>query len=97
MKKINRESSEMKIRLSSAGLALALAASIGLWACQSKEVTSAKVYIQQGDWNKAIEQLQIAVQTYPNDPEAHYLLGRGYAEKGMYKERAVRSISGDFR
>jgi len=50
-------------------------------ACQTKEVTSAKVYIQQDNWDKAIEQLDIAVSMYPNDAEAHFLLGQGMAEK----------------
>lgn len=53
--------------------------------CQSKEVTSAKVYIQQDDWDKAIEQLELAVQAFPNDAEAHMLLGRGYGKKGQFK------------
>jgi len=52
--------------------------------CQSKEVTSAKVYIQQDDWPKAVEQLEQAVALYPNDAEAHYLLGEGYAWKGEW-------------
>ena len=50
-------------------------------ACQTKEVTSAKVYIQQDDWDKAIEQLEMAVSMYPNDVEAHYLLGEGMSQK----------------
>ena len=50
--------------------------------CQSKQVTSAKVYMQQEKWDKAIEQLELAVQLYPNDAEAHYLLGKGYAVRG---------------
>ncbi len=50
-------------------------------ACQTKEVTSAKVYIQQDNWDKAIEQLEMAVELYPNDAEAHYLLGEGMAQK----------------
>lgn len=50
-------------------------------ACQTKEVTSAKVYIQQDNWDKAIEQLEMAVQMYPSDAEAHYLLGEGMAVK----------------
>ena len=52
--------------------------------CQTKEVTSAKVYIQQDDWDKAIEQLELAVKAYPNDPEAHYLLGEGYSMKRWF-------------
>lgn len=57
-----------------------------LFGCQSKEVTSAKVYIQQNDWDKAIEQLEQAVKLYPSDPEAHFLLGQGYAEKKRWAE-----------
>ena len=64
---------------------LGLAAMMML-ACQTKEVTSAKVYIQQDNWDKAIEQLEIAVQTYPNDPEAHYLLGEGYGNQARWEE-----------
>lgn len=56
-----------------------------LFGCQSKELTSAKVYIQQDDWEKAEEQLKAAVELYPNDAEAHALLGEAYARKGEYK------------
>ena len=50
-------------------------------ACQTKELTSAKVYIQQDNWDKAIEQLEQAVRLYPTDTEAHYYLGEGYATR----------------
>ena len=53
-------------------------------ACQTKEVTSAKVYIQQDNWDKAIEQLEKAVTLYPGDAEAHYLLGEGYGNQGNW-------------
>jgi len=66
-------------------LSLALAATIFM-ACQSKEVTSAKVYIQQNNWDKAIEQLEMAIKAYPNDAEAYYLLGEGYGNQGRWKE-----------
>lgn len=69
--------------------ALLLLLSVGLLilvGCQSKEVTSAKVYIQQDDWDKAIEQLEIAVENFPNDAEARMLLGRGYGKKGKFEE-----------
>ncbi|MBN1465524.1 tetratricopeptide repeat protein [candidate division KSB1 bacterium] len=63
-------------------LAIVLLGFIALFfACQTKEVTSAKVYIQQDNWDKAIEQLEMAVSMYPNDAEAHYLLGEGMAQK----------------
>ena len=61
--------------------AMLLAFMVLFVACQTKEVTSAKVYIQQDNWDKAIEQLEMAVSMYPNDAEAHYLLGEGMAQK----------------
>jgi len=54
--------------------------------CTSKEVTSAKVYIQQDDWEKAQEQLEQAVVMYPEDAEAHALLGEAYARKGEFEK-----------
>jgi len=63
---------------------LMVAFGIILSACQSKEVTSAKVYLQQDNFDAAIEQLEQAIELYPEDPEAHYWLGFCYAEKGNY-------------
>ncbi|MCA9732450.1 MAG: tetratricopeptide repeat protein [Deferribacteres bacterium] len=54
--------------------------------CQPKEITSAKVYKQQNDWDNAIVQLEKAVQTYPANAEAHYLLGEAYGEKKRWAE-----------
>ncbi|MFQ6112991.1 MAG: tetratricopeptide repeat protein, partial [bacterium] len=59
---------------------------LNLLGCQPKEVTSAKIYIQNDNWDKAIEQLETAVKTYPNNSEAHFLLGQAYGKKGLYKE-----------
>lgn len=63
---------------------VALFSVVFLMSCQTKEVTSAKVYIQQNNWDKAIEQLEQAVTIYPNDAEAHYLLGDAYSNKSMW-------------
>jgi len=54
--------------------------------CASKELTSAKVYINQNNWDKAIEQLEAAVQMNPRDAEAFYLLGEGYANKSQWQK-----------
>ncbi|RMD94045.1 MAG: tetratricopeptide repeat protein [Calditrichaeota bacterium] len=66
-----------------AGVLFILMASV-LMSCQPKEVTSAKVYINQNDWDNAIKQLEAAVKAYPENAEAHYLLGRGYGMKGQF-------------
>ncbi len=63
-----------------------LVALMSFMGCQTKEVTSARVYISQNNWDKAIEQLEQAVQLYPNDAEARYLLGEGYGNKGQWEK-----------
>ncbi len=52
-----------------------------LWA-QSMEMTSAKLYIQQNEWDKAIQWLQEALKKKPENAEAHFLLAQGYGMKG---------------
>jgi tetratricopeptide (TPR) repeat protein len=52
--------------------------------CGSPEFTGAKVYIQQKNYDKAIENLEIEVQKNPNNDEAWYLLGVLKADKGDY-------------
>ncbi len=66
---------------------LILLAFVMLWSgCQNPALTGAKVYIQQQDWDNALEQLKIAVQQEPGNAEAYYLLGRAYGEKQMYQD-----------
>jgi len=64
-------------------IALLAAAAVG---CQPKEVTRAKIYIQNNDWDRAIDQLEAAVKSYPDNPEAHFLLGQAYGNKWRFKE-----------
>jgi len=45
--------------------------------CQSPEVTSAKVYFQQNNLDAAEEQLLIALQKEPSNPEVPFLLATG--------------------
>ncbi|KAA3619956.1 MAG: tetratricopeptide repeat protein [Calditrichaeota bacterium] len=54
--------------------------------CQPKEITSAKVYKQQKDWDNAIVQLEKAVVAYPANAEAHFLLGEAYGEKKRWAD-----------
>jgi len=52
--------------------------------CQIKELTSAKVHIQQNDWDKAVIELEKAVTAHPENAEAQFLLGRGYAAQQRF-------------
>jgi len=67
-----------------------------LSACQPKEITSAKIYMSSGDWPKALEQLELAVENYPDNAEAHFLLGRAYGYEGRFQDMVAhfeRSLS----
>ena len=74
----------MRAKIAVFVLLLGSLALVLMTACQTKEVTSAKVYIQQDNWDKAIEQLEQAVKLYPNDAEAYYLLGEGYGKQRVW-------------
>jgi len=76
----------MKTTKIALGLVLALSVVIYYVGCRSTAFTSAKVYIQQDNWDKAIEQLEIEVAQNPRNAEAHYLLGRGYGTKGLFEK-----------
>lgn len=54
--------------------------------CSSTEITSAKLYISQKNYDKALEALQREVAKNPQSDEGWYLLGSVYAEKENYSE-----------
>lgn len=56
-------------------LTLVLASLFFLDACDPPEITSAKVYLQQNNSQAAEEQLQMAIQKYPENVQAYILLG----------------------
>lgn len=66
--------------------ALFLALFFSGYQCASTEITSAKLYIQQKNWDKAIEVLQKEVEKNPKSDEGYHLLGTVHAEKGNYTE-----------
>ena len=49
--------------------------------CASTELTSAKLYIQQKNWDKAIETLKTEVTKNPKSDEGYFLLGTVYSEQ----------------
>ncbi len=54
--------------------------------CASTEMTSAKLYIQQKNYTKAIESLKKEVTKNPNSDEGYYLLGYVNGELGNYDD-----------
>ncbi len=52
--------------------------------CSSKEITTAKMYIQQKKLDKAQEALSEEIAKNPNSDEGHKLLGDIYGEKGEF-------------
>ena len=51
--------------------------------CSSTELTSAKLYYDQKNYDKAIEMLQADVKKNPKSDEGYYWLGRTYEAKGV--------------
>lgn len=50
--------------------------------CGSTEITSAKLYISQKNWDKALEVLEKEVVKNPKSIEGYYWMGEVYREKG---------------
>ncbi len=48
--------------------------------CSSTELTSAKLYIEQGNFDKALDMLQKDVEKNPKSDEGYYLMGHVYGE-----------------
>lgn len=53
--------------------------------CGSTEITSAKLYIQQKNWDKAIDVLEKEISKNPKSDEGFYLLGYVYGEQGNFE------------
>ena len=60
---------------------------IFLLGCQSAALTSAKLYLQDNELDKAKEQLEAALVTNPNQPEAHFLLGK--IQEGVFNTLGI--------
>jgi len=66
------------------GLALLAYFSVTGFQCGSAEVTSAKLYMQQQQWEKAEESLLRELSKNPNSEEAWFLLGQARLEQKKY-------------
>ncbi len=56
----------------------------GIVAAKSPELTSAKIYLNQGDQVKAFEQLQMAADANTGESEVFFLLGEIWAQRGDF-------------
>jgi len=64
-----------------------------LTSCQTPEMTSAKVYLQQDNVEKAQEQLELARTKEPSNPEVYYLLATAiYLPQGE-SEKALEALN----
>ncbi|NKB68081.1 MAG: tetratricopeptide repeat protein [Candidatus Latescibacteria bacterium] len=61
---------------------------LGLVGCQSASLTAAKLYVQEGESQRALEQLQAALAEDPTNPEIHYMIGEIAAQEGRYADMA---------
>ena len=77
----------MKFRQLSILVGLFLFAGAIFLGCQSQEMTSAKLYIQQQNWDQAEEFLIAAEENEPENPEPPFLLGAEiYARQGNWED-----------
>jgi tetratricopeptide (TPR) repeat protein len=70
--------------------------------CSSTELTSAKLYIQQKNYDKALEVLKEEIAKNPKSDEGYYLLGMVYGEKQDFGNMvnafdSSLAISGQFK
>ncbi|MFC1569061.1 tetratricopeptide repeat protein [bacterium] len=54
--------------------------------CENTYITSAKVYMQQKQYDKAIEMCETAISQSPSNPDAYFVLGKAHSEKGNYQQ-----------
>ncbi len=54
--------------------------------CAQTTVSSAKIYMDQKEYDQAIEQCKIAIEQKPNNTEAYYIMGQAYGFKQKYHE-----------
>ncbi len=62
--------------------------------CQSQFMTAGKIYIDQENYDVAIEQFKKAVEAEPQNPETYIWLGKAYAYKKLYEEACKQTEKG---
>ncbi len=83
-----------KVRLIAMTLLAASLLLIGLAGCRSAHTTSAILYIDDQNYQKAIDVIDEGLQYTPNDPEAYYWQGEAYsrmAEKAIQNNEYLKA------
>ncbi len=76
---------------------------IFFWGCASEQLTSARIYIREDNWEKAEEMLIAALDVEPDNPEVYYHLGAEiYARKEQWDKMnemldKALSLGADFK
>lgn len=73
------------MRRNHAILALLVFMLLGVFACKSVETTSAMLHNQNGNFDKAIEMANLAIEKKPDDAEAYFQLGISYSYTGKMR------------
>src|SRR5262245_44341795 len=67
----------------------ALAATLVVAGCTNSNLSGGRIYVDQHVYDKAVAVLEKAVVDLPEDPEAHFLLGKSYAATENYTKAAA--------
>lgn len=62
--------------------------------CQSQYITAGKIYIDQENYDAAIDQFKKAVEAEPQNPETYIWLGKAYAYRKLYEEACKQTEKG---
>ncbi|MFQ6673476.1 MAG: tetratricopeptide repeat protein [Fidelibacterota bacterium] len=72
----------MRLRSYTIGCSV-LALGVFFWGCASEQLTSARLYLREENWDKAEEMLLAAMEVQPDNPEIYFHLGKEiYGRRG---------------
>lgn len=70
-------------------LTAAVVALTWIFGCSNANLVGGRNYVDQGVYDKAVDVLEKAVVELPDNPEAHYLLGKSYVKTDQFENAAT--------